>query len=131
MAAGAVLSHLRLSLQDSHHFFGVALGLDLVEDVLDLAVRTDQECGSFDSQNFFAVEVFFLDDAVSVRDLLIDVGQEREWQVVLVFEFLLCLGRIVGNAQDDSVDLAESGEALAKLASLDGSTGCICFRIEI
>src|SRR5437764_3642132 len=56
------------------HLVGVAFGLHFAKDVLDLAIRADDERRSRHTHHFLAVHILFLDDAVSVANVLIGIG---------------------------------------------------------
>ena len=66
----------------------------VVEDVRNLAIRTDHKCGACDSLHFSTVHIFFFDDAKGFADFLVRVGQQCVGQVVFVLEFLLILRRV-------------------------------------
>ncbi len=118
-------------LQGLQHLFRVSVGFDLVEYVLDLPVRADQESRSLDSERLLSVHVLLFDHVVSLADLLVDVREQRERQTILLFELLLLFRVISRYAQDDGLDLLEIGEVFAKLASLDRSARCVGFREEV
>jgi len=77
----------------------MAYCLHLGEDVLDLAVRADDEGGTDDAHDFPAIHVFFLQDAELVSDLFVGIGQEGKGQAEFVLKFLLCLGRVGRDAE--------------------------------
>jgi hypothetical protein len=88
-----------MALQVFEHLVGVSFGFHIVEDVLDLSLGTDHECGARDPLHNFAVHVFVLDYAESAADLFVRIGKQSVWQVVLVLKFLLLLGTIGRDAQ--------------------------------
>ena len=53
----------------------MAVGLVLVENVGDLAVRADEERSSLNAHDLFPVHVLFLDHAKGVADGLVGVGE--------------------------------------------------------
>ena len=71
------------------HFFGVAIGLHVFEDVGDFAVGADEEGGTGDALHLLAIHVLFFNHAELVGDFFVLVGQERVRQLVLVLELLL------------------------------------------
>ena len=81
--------------------FGMAVGLDLAEDVGNLAVGTDEEGCALDAHDLLPVHVLFLDDAEGVADGLVGIGQQGVGKVVFLLEFLLGDGFVGGNAQND------------------------------
>jgi hypothetical protein len=72
----------------------VTFRLHLREDVLNLAIRTDDERGPDDAHDFFAVHVLFLQHAEGVGDFLVGIGQQREGKLELLLKLLLGFGRI-------------------------------------
>ena len=112
------------------HFFGVAVGLHVLEDVGDFAVGADEEGGTGDALHLLAVHVLLFDHAELVGDGLIFVGQERVRQLVLVLELLLggrCIG---GDAEYRDSGPGKLAVCVAEPARFYGSTGGIGFRIE-
>ena len=55
------------------HLLSVALGFNVIEDVLDFAVRPDHECSPSNSLHHPAVHVFFFDHAVGFADFFVRV----------------------------------------------------------
>src|ERR1017187_2336953 len=70
-------------------FRRVTLGLDLVVDFLDRAVRADDEGGALDAHHLLAVHVLLFIDAVGFGGGPVLVRQQGERQIVLLFEFRL------------------------------------------
>src|SRR5690348_12928231 len=58
------------SLEVLQHFFGVAFGFDLGEDVRDAAVGTYDESSAFDAHHFLAIHILFFHDSEGIRDFL-------------------------------------------------------------
>src|ERR1022692_2822817 len=109
---------------------GVAGRLDLREDLLDLTPLVDHEGGALDPHHFLAVHVLLLPHAVSLRDFLIDVAQQRIWKALVLLEGSLCLGRVLGNAEHHHALLFKLLERVAKLARFYGAARSTGFRIE-
>lgn len=70
----------------------MSIGFHLVEHAFDVAVTADQERCTLDAECRLAVHVLLFDYVVGFANLLVGVGQEREWQVVLLGELLLLVG---------------------------------------
>ena len=102
--AVAALRRLRL-FQPLQYLFGVTFGLDLLKDVFDLAVRTDDERGSRYTHHLLAVHVLFLDHAVGVADCFVRIGYQRKRQVIFLRELLLVLRRVGRNAKHHGTGL--------------------------
>ena len=108
----------------------MAVGLDLFEDVLDLAVGANDEGGPGNAPDFLAIHVLFLHDAEGLGDFLVGVGEEAEGQVLAFFEFLLGFGRVGRDAEQHGTGLLNLSVGVAEPASFDGSTGSVGFRVE-
>ena len=80
-------------LQRSQNFFRVAFGFHVVENLRDLAVF-DNERGTRDAHHHLAVHVLFLHHSVLVGDVLVGVGEQREVEFELLFEFCLSFGGV-------------------------------------
>ena len=111
-------------------FLGVAVGLDLVEDVGDLAVGADEECSTLDAHDLLPVHVLFLDDAEGVADLLVGIGEQGVGQVVLFLEFLLGARFVGGDTEYDEAGFLQFCIRVAEPARFYGSTGRVSFWIE-
>lgn len=74
----------------------MAFGLHFREDVLDLALGTDDESGANDAHNFFPVHVFFLKDTERVGYFFVGIGEQGKGETKLILKFFLsfgCVGR--------------------------------------
>jgi hypothetical protein len=101
-ASGFALGRFFQILQ---HFFGVAVGLDLFEDVLDFSLRANDEGCAGDAHHFFAVHVLFLQNTIGYGDLLFGIGQQGKRQFLLVGEFFLGRRSIRGYAKQHGAGL--------------------------
>jgi len=108
----------------------MGIGLYLLEDVLDFAIRADYERGPGYSHHLLAVHVLFFHHAEGVRDLLFSVGEQGEGQILLLLKFLLRFWGIGGYAKQHGARLLNLFICVAEPASLDGSTGGIRPGIE-
>jgi hypothetical protein len=77
----------------------MSVRLDLLKDMNDLAVRSNEEGGALDSHYLLAVHILLFHHAILVRDLLVRIGEQWVGKFVLVLEFLLGCRRVGGNAQ--------------------------------
>ena len=112
------------------NLFGVAVRLNVLEDVGDFALRADQERSPGDAHHLLAIHVLLFDHTELVSDGLVLVGEKRVRQFVLVLEFLLS-GRCVGrDAEYGNAGPGELSICVAEPARFYGSTGGIGFRIE-
>jgi hypothetical protein len=112
------------------HFFGVAVGLHVLEDVGDFAVRADEECSSSNPHHLFAIHVLFLDHIKLFGNCFILIGKERVGQLVLLFELLLGRRGIGGNAEYGYAGPGEFGVCVAEPARFYRSTGCVGLGVE-
>src|SRR3984885_9412435 len=85
--------------QVNQHLPGMALRLYLGKDVLDSAVRPDDERGPDDAHDLLAVHVLHLQNAESVGDLLVGIRQQGERQLEFVLKLFLRLGRVGRDAK--------------------------------
>ena len=108
----------------------MAFRLDVVEDLSDLAIGSNDERGPGNSLHLLAVNIFFFDYAKLITNFLIRVGEQRVWQVVLRLKFLLRFGIIGRDAQNRGTRILQFLVRFAEPASFDGSTGSISFREE-
>src|SRR3954468_558148 len=67
----------------------VSLGLHTAKDAFDAALAVDHERRAEDTHVFAAEHRLLAPDAVRFGNFVIRVGQEREWQVELLLEFLM------------------------------------------
>lgn len=103
----------------------------IVENVLDLGIRPDHEGGARNAHHFAAVHVFLFHYAELVGDFLIGVGEEREWQAVIILKLLLSGGRVARNAEQSRARLFDLFICVAEPARLDRSARSIGFRVKI
>jgi hypothetical protein len=111
-------------------FFGVALGLDLGEDLQELLVGTDDECGAFDADHFLAVHVLFLEHPKLIADDFVYICEERIGQVVLFAEFALRFWGVAGDSEDDGAGFLELFKGVAEAAGLNGAARSVRLGIK-
>jgi hypothetical protein len=109
---------------------GVAGYFDAAEDAGEAAVFVDDECGAFDAEDFFAVHVFFLEDAVKPADGAVGVAEEGVRQGVLGGEFFVGGEAVAADAEDEGAGGGDLGMEVAKLASFVRSAGGVVFGVE-
>lgn len=103
---------------------------DVLEDMLDFPVGSDQESRAGNSHDLLAIHIFFLHDPVGRANLFVDVGQQCVRQVVLFFELLLFGGRIGGNAKDDGAGLLDFFIRVTEPGRFYRSTRSIGFGVK-
>jgi hypothetical protein len=108
----------------------VAFGFDLFENVGDFAVGADDESRACDAHDFFAVHIFLFHNAVGFGSFLAGVGEQRVGEVELVGEFLLRLGRIAGDAEQNGAGFFELLVGVSEAANLYGAAGGVGFGVE-
>ena len=108
----------------------MALGLHIFEDVSNLSVGADDEGGPRNAHHLFAIHVFFLQNAEGLGDFLVGVGQQREWEVIVVGKSLLCFGRIRGDAKQHRAGLLNLTVCVAEPASFQRSARGVGAGIE-
>ncbi len=112
------------------HFLSMAFGLDLLEDVLNLSVGADHECGPGDAHHFSPIHVLLAQDAEGDGDLLVGIGQQREGKIVLLRKFFLRTGRVGRDAKQRGAGFLNLFICVAEPASFDGSTGRVGPRVK-
>ena len=119
-----------LGVESLQYSFGVAGDFHAAEGVGDVAVLVDDEGGSFDAEDFFAVHGFFLDDAVEPADGAVGVADERVGQADFGAEFFVGGEAVAADAEDDGPGGDDFGVDVAKLASFVRSGGGVVFGVE-
>jgi hypothetical protein len=108
----------------------VPLRLYLGKDLEQLLIRPDEEGGPLNPYHFLAVHVLFLENIKLFADYFVYICKEGIRQVVLVLEFLLRLGRVARDTQNDSTGLLYLLEDITKAAGFDGAAGSVGPGIE-
>jgi len=116
--------------EEGEDLFGVACGLDLIEDVNEALVGADEVGGALDAFDELAVHVLGLDEVVAVNELHVGIGEEVVGKVVLVFEFFLVFDGVAGDAEDDDALFLELLEGVAEAAGLYGAAGGVGAWVE-
>src|SRR5579872_5290213 len=109
----------------------MALGLHLVPNMCDDTSRVDDERRTLDPEEGATIERFLLPDTVGVRDLAIDVGQQREGQRILLLELRVRGDAVRTHANDRRIDTLEARERIAELTRLSRAARRVILRIEI
>ena len=109
----------------------MSFGLYFGENVLNLAVRSNDKSGAGDAYHFLAIHVLFLQHAVSRRGFFVGISKEAEWKTVLLLKFLLGLGRVGRDSENFRTRLLDLLVTVAKLASFNGSPGSIGAREKV
>lgn len=86
-------------LEIREHFLGMSIGLDVLENVLDLSIRSDNESRSGNATDFLAVHVLLLHNPESLGHFLVRVRQQGKWQFLFFLEIFLRFWRIWGDAK--------------------------------
>src|SRR5580658_4833237 len=118
-------------LERAEHFGGMPRRLDLGEDLLNLTAFVDDESGARDPHYLLAVHVFLLPHAVSLRDLFVQIAEQRERQTLLFFEAGLRFRAVRRNADHRRAFLFKLLDSIAKLAGFDGAARSAGPRIKI
>lgn len=107
------------------------LGGDLPEDLLDLAVRPDDEGRPLGPHVLPAVVDLLLPGVIEPVSLQILVAQQGEVERVLVDELRMRLQRVPAHAEDDRVQFVELREVVPERAGLYGAPGSVVLRVEV
>src|SRR5271168_4016754 len=109
-------------LDGGQNFLRVPLRLHFGEYLEQLPIRTDEKCGPLNANHFLAIHILFLQNVKLFADYFVYICKECVRQVVLLFEFLLCLGRVARYTQNDGAGLLYLLEDISKAAGFDGAT---------
>ncbi len=109
----------------------MALGLHLLEDVLDSPVRANHEGSPHYPHHFLPIHVLLLDNTVLIADLPVGVTQQGKGQVELLFELFLGRGRVGRDAEHDRPSFLGLSVRITELAGFDGASRSVGARIEI
>ena len=130
MALDAVGRGLCRFLQISQHLFGMALRLYLFEDVLNLAVGSNDKGRPRYAPDFLAVHVLLLHDCEGLGYLLVGVGQQGEGKAFLLGELFLRFWSIRGDAEQHGARFLNLSVGVAEPARFYRSTRGVRLRIE-
>ena len=109
---------------------GVALGLDGA-DRGNFSLFIDDDRGADDAGGFFAVHHFFTVGAIGLVDFEVRIGEEGKVEFVVFAKFLVTLQAVSTDAEHDRIFLFEILLQVAKVAGLNGATGCVVFGVKI
>src|SRR3984957_20208328 len=112
------------------NLFGVPLRLYLGKDFEQLLIGPDEKCGPLNPYCFLAIHVLFLENIKLFADYFVYICKEGVRQVVLLLEFLLRLGCVARDTQNDSPGLLYLLEYITKAAGFDGAAGSVSPGIE-
>jgi hypothetical protein len=103
---------------------------DFGKDLLDFPLLADDESRALEPHDLFAIHHFFFVDSIGRGRFFLSVGEKWHVQAVAVAELCLLLNRISANTNDGCSLLFNFSQGIAEPASLPGSAGSICFRVE-
>jgi hypothetical protein len=109
---------------------GVAFGFNEGPDVLDFAGFADEEGAADDAHESAAHELFLLPSTEFGNEFVSGVAEQREIEILFLFEGGLGFDGIGAEAEDGDVELVEIFFCVAKLGRFDRSTGSVGFGVE-
>ena len=95
------------------------LWFDLAEEVSQLAVRSNDEGGAFNSHILLAVHRFFNPYVVGLSNFLVSIGEERKVELMLFDELGVRLRIVRADAEDNRAEFSELGVFVPKGAGFD------------
>src|SRR6185437_5104920 len=105
---------------------------------LDLAPFASQDTGAvqqeraaLDPEVVPAVQALFLNDIEQSAERLLLVGEQREWQLLLLREAIVRADTVTRDAHHHDARLAEGRVPIAEVLTFPGATGSHVLRIEI
>lgn len=108
----------------------MTFGFDVVPNVFELAVQTDQESASHNSKKRFAKEFLHAARAVGFNRFEIRIAEEIEVEFLFGFEAGLGFDGVTAHAEDDHAKLIELFFCVTKLGRFNRSAGSVGLRIE-
>jgi len=109
----------------------MALGLYLLENMLDPPVRTDDERRPRNAHYFLSIHILFFHHAESLGDFLVRIREKGEGQIELFLKFLLRLRGIGRYAKQHGARLLHLLVCVAEPASLNGSARSVGAGIKV
>ena len=113
------------------------LGFDLLDSLwatknpLDFSFLIYKESCSFDTHVLLPIHALFLIDVIELRNLKLLVHEEREGQIVLIFETLVRLLVATRDPEDRDVGLLKHFEIVTNRTSLSLASRRVVLGIEI
>src|SRR5579885_293020 len=122
------LSRLLQGLNVAQQNLLVSLGIHLLVDLANHAVRIDDEAGALPELHALPLG---LSDAQGLHEVGVGVGEQVNIERELAAKALMG-GRVVGaNPQDPNACGVEVGLARSERLALDGASGCVVFGVEV
>src|SRR5271154_2867866 len=112
------------------HLFSVPFRLYFGEDLQQLPIRTDEEGSPLNPNHFLAVHILFLENVKLFANYFVYICKEGIGQVVLLFEFLLCLRRVARDTQNNGSGLLYLLEDVTKATGFDSAAGGVGLGIK-
>src|ERR1700733_9545759 len=112
------------------NFFGVSLRLYFGKDLQQLLIGTDEEGGPLNPDHFLAIHVLLLENVKLFADYFVYICKEGVGQVVFLLEFLLRLGRVARDTQNDGPGLLYLLEDVTKATGFDSAAGSVGLGIK-
>src|SRR5215217_870377 len=109
----------------------MAVDIDLLPDLADLAVAVDQKGGALDAHGRLAVHVLLPPGAVALGHLVADVGEEGKVEAVLVAELAVARHVVGRDAQHHGAPGLQVRGTVPEGASLPGAAGSVVLRIKV
>src|ERR1051325_484673 len=113
------------------YFLGVAVDLDAVPALRDLAVGADQVGRARHAHVLLSVHRLFLPHAVLLHHRVIFIGEQRELQPVLIRELRLARRIQYADAEHGGLALLELRQVVLERARLLRAAGRVVFWIEV
>src|SRR5687767_1709760 len=114
-----------------HQMVDVLRWLDLGEDMLDPAVRTDDEGGALVSEVRPAGELLLDPDAEGLGHPVPIVREETVGQRVFLTELHVALHAVGGDTEELDAGAGHAGPAVTKATRLGGAAGRVVLRVEV
>src|SRR4029077_5690427 len=113
------------------HLGRMALGLHVLEHPRDPTLAVNEKGGPENALVLLPVHGLLSPGPVRFRDQVIRIGQQGEWELVLLLELLVRRHGIRRDAKDDRAGLLDVAPAVAEPAGLFGAPAGVVLRIEV
>ena len=113
------------------YFSGMALGVDVANDVPNDPLAIDHNSATVDAKFFHAVFLAFLQHAIAAAHLAIVVGEQLHRKAVFIAKRRMAEAIVTRDTVDDRSVAHEFRFKIAEIDRFRRASGCVVFRIKI
>src|SRR5271154_3423988 len=100
------------------------------ENLQQFLIRTDEKSSPLNPNHFLAVHILLLENVKLFADYFVYICKEGVGQVVLLLEFLLRLGGVARDTQNNGPGLLYLFEDVTKATGFDSAAGSVGLGIK-